>query len=83
MRGYLHVDELTPDLNGAYAFDAKTGLLRWKWETRDHFHSIGDLVADDSAAYVWSKIEPTQLTETACWLLWTPPPESRSGRMPR
>jgi outer membrane protein assembly factor BamB len=43
-------------LAGVYAFDARTGTLRWKWESEDKTDSFfcDGLAADGDAAYVWT-----------------------------
>jgi outer membrane protein assembly factor BamB len=35
--GVRHVDELTPELSGVYAFDRRSGALRWKRDVRERF----------------------------------------------
>lgn len=40
---------------GLYAFDARTGTLRWKWEIVEKFgsHFVDGMTADAGAVYVW------------------------------
>jgi outer membrane protein assembly factor BamB len=57
VEGYsdFDLDSRTPALSGIYAFDARTGEMRWKWELEDRHgtYTISGIAADEAAAYVW------------------------------